>query len=172
MHEQEIRVQTPEGEMTTFVTHPDEAGSFPVAVLYMDAVGYREQLKENARRSAADGYYCVAPDLFYHSGEQLTFHPSQARRSPTGQTPPTTTFPGFVASCTSHSPRAIASRLSWSTSSATSSSATKSEGWSSAFPAPNTASRWPICPCTSARAPSGTSSVRSISGDAAFRSGR
>jgi dienelactone hydrolase len=29
----------------------------------MDGVGYREQIKANARRFAADGYYCVAPDL-------------------------------------------------------------------------------------------------------------
>jgi len=81
MHEQEIRVSTPDGEMTTFVVHPDDEGSFPVAVLYMDAVGYREQLKENARRFAADGYYCVAPDLFYRSGEKLTFDMGKLRAS-------------------------------------------------------------------------------------------
>jgi carboxymethylenebutenolidase len=39
----------------------------------MDGIGYREQVKENARRFAADGYYCIAPDLFYRSGESLTF---------------------------------------------------------------------------------------------------
>jgi carboxymethylenebutenolidase len=81
MHEQEIRVHTPDGEMTTFVVHPDDGGSFPVAVLYMDAVGYREQLKENARRFAADGYYCLAPDLFYRSGEKVTFDMEKLRAS-------------------------------------------------------------------------------------------
>jgi len=75
--EQEIRVRTDDGEMTTFVAHPDGGGPYPVAVLYMDGVGYREQVKENARRFAADGYYCVAPDLFYRSGERLTFDFSQ-----------------------------------------------------------------------------------------------
>jgi carboxymethylenebutenolidase len=73
MHEQEIAVATNDGEMTTFVCHPDNGGPFPVAVLYMDGVGYREQIKKNARRFAADGYYCVAPDLFYRSGQKLTF---------------------------------------------------------------------------------------------------
>ena len=73
MYEREIRVRTTDGEMTTFVVHPDGDGPFPVALLYMDAVGYREQVKENARRFAADGYYCVTPDLFYRSGEGLTF---------------------------------------------------------------------------------------------------
>jgi carboxymethylenebutenolidase len=75
--ENEIRVRTADGEMTVFVVHPDGDGRYPVAVLYMDGVGYREQVKENARRFAADGYYCVAPDLFYRAGEKLTFDLSQ-----------------------------------------------------------------------------------------------
>lgn len=73
MVENEIRVPTPDGEMTTFAVHPDGPGPFPVAVLYMDGVGYRDQIKENARRFAADGYYCVAPDLFHRAGEKLSF---------------------------------------------------------------------------------------------------
>ena len=73
MYENEIRVPTTDGEMTTFVAHPDGRGPFPVAVLFMDGVGYREQIKENARRFAAGGYYVVAPDLFYRSGEKLSF---------------------------------------------------------------------------------------------------
>jgi carboxymethylenebutenolidase len=73
MVEKEIRVRTPDGEMETFVVRPDGEGPFPVAVIYMDGVGYREQLKVNARRFAADGYYCVAPDLYYRQGEHLTF---------------------------------------------------------------------------------------------------
>ena len=73
MGEREIGVRTPDGEMTTFVVHPDGEGPYPVAVLYMDGIGYRDQVKKNARRFAADGYYCVAPDLFYRSGKGLTF---------------------------------------------------------------------------------------------------
>ena len=73
MYENEIRIHTGEGEMTTFITHPEGDGPFPVAILYMDGVGYREQVKENARRFAADGYYVVAPDLFYRSGDKLSF---------------------------------------------------------------------------------------------------
>jgi carboxymethylenebutenolidase len=73
MVEKEIRVRTGDGEMTTFVVRPDGDGPFPVAILYMDGVGYREQVKQNARRFAADGYYCVAPDLFYRSGMGLSF---------------------------------------------------------------------------------------------------
>jgi len=73
MIEKEIHVQTTDGAMTTFVVHPEGGGPFPVALLYMDGIGYREQVKANARRFAADGYYCVAPDLFFRSGTGLTF---------------------------------------------------------------------------------------------------
>ena len=73
MPEREIRVHTPDGEMTTFIVHPDGAGPFPVALLFMDGVGYREQIKENASRFAADGYYVVAPDLYHRIGDGITF---------------------------------------------------------------------------------------------------
>lgn len=73
MVEKEIRVHTADGEMTTFVVRPDGDGPFPVAVIFMDGVGYREQVKKNARRFAADGYFCVAPDLYYRAGEKLSF---------------------------------------------------------------------------------------------------
>jgi carboxymethylenebutenolidase len=73
MSENEIRIRTADGEMTVFVVHPEGDGPYPVAVLYMDGIGYREQVKGNARRFAAGGYFCVAPDLFYRSGGRLTF---------------------------------------------------------------------------------------------------
>src|SRR5947209_364924 len=65
--------------MSTFYVHPDAVSSFPVSVIYMVAVGYREQLKNNARRFAADGYYCVVPDLFYRAGEEVRFDFAQLR---------------------------------------------------------------------------------------------
>jgi carboxymethylenebutenolidase len=39
----------------------------------MDGIGFREQIKENARRFAAAGYFCFAPDLYYRAGEGLHF---------------------------------------------------------------------------------------------------
>jgi carboxymethylenebutenolidase len=69
MDEKEIAVRTADGEMTAFVVHPAGPGPFPVAILFMDGVGYREQIKDNARRFAAAGYLCAAPDLFYRTGK-------------------------------------------------------------------------------------------------------
>jgi carboxymethylenebutenolidase len=77
MTENEIAVETDDGRMRVFLVHPDSGGPFPVALLYMDGVGYREQVKANARRFAADGYFCVAPDLFYRFGDDVTFDFSQ-----------------------------------------------------------------------------------------------
>jgi dienelactone hydrolase len=50
--ENEIRVAAADGKMATFTARPDGPGPFPVAVLSMDGVGYREQAKENASRFA------------------------------------------------------------------------------------------------------------------------
>ena len=72
MTESEMRVETGDGTMTVFTVHPGGDGPFPVALVYMDAPGYRETLKDNARRFAAEGYFCVVPDLFYRAGEKLT----------------------------------------------------------------------------------------------------
>ena len=72
MSEIEITVETDDGRMRVFLVHPDSGGPFPVALLYMDGVGYREQVKANARRFAADGYFCVVPDLFYSFGDNVT----------------------------------------------------------------------------------------------------
>lgn len=89
MREQETTLKTGDGDMTTFTVHPDGPGPFPVAVLYMDGVGYRDQIKENARRFAAGGFFVVAPDLFYRSGKGVKVDMDRIRaegmNSPAGQ---------------------------------------------------------------------------------------
>jgi carboxymethylenebutenolidase len=80
VNEQEIRVPTSDGPMTTFVVRPDGEGPFPVAFLFMDGVGYREQVKVNARRFAADGYYVAVPDLFHRSGDGVVFDVARLRQ--------------------------------------------------------------------------------------------
>ena len=73
MIEREIVVKTPDGPMRVFTCRPGGDAPFPVAVLYMDAPGYRDQLKLNARQFADGGYYVAVPDLFHHFGERVTF---------------------------------------------------------------------------------------------------
>jgi carboxymethylenebutenolidase len=65
MIEHHIDLQTRDGAMNTFITHPEEGGPFPVVFFYMDAPGKREELHDMARRIATAGYYVVLPNLYY-----------------------------------------------------------------------------------------------------------
>ena len=56
MQEQELDIQTNDGVMNTFVTHPEANGPFPVVIFLMDAPGKREELHDMARRIATVGY--------------------------------------------------------------------------------------------------------------------
>jgi carboxymethylenebutenolidase len=47
---------------------PDAPGLFPAIILYMDAPGIREELRNQARRIAKAGYFCLLPDLYYRLG--------------------------------------------------------------------------------------------------------
>ncbi len=85
MVEQDIRIKTRDGSMKTFIAHPDAGAPFPVVVVYMDALGIREDLKNIARRIAAAGYYAVLPDLFYRSGDDIVFDATKFGSPETGE---------------------------------------------------------------------------------------
>jgi len=59
MIERELDVTTPEGEMKTFIYHPEHQGPHPIVLYLMDAPSIRPALKEMAARlaSAADVLY-------------------------------------------------------------------------------------------------------------------
>jgi carboxymethylenebutenolidase len=61
-------VETPDGTMEVFIARPGGTGAWPVIVQLMDGIGFREELREHARRTASWGFYVVAPDLFYRWG--------------------------------------------------------------------------------------------------------
>ena len=63
-----VNVATRDGSMEAYYSHPDEAGNFPAVIVYMDAPGYREELKGFARRIADNGYFCLLPDMYYRIG--------------------------------------------------------------------------------------------------------
>jgi carboxymethylenebutenolidase len=64
-----IDIATPDGVMDGYAAHPDGQGPFPLVALFMDVWGLREELFAIARRVAAQGYYCVVPNLFYREGK-------------------------------------------------------------------------------------------------------
>ena len=68
MIERQVDVTTPDGEMTTFIFHPEHGGPFPVVLYLMDAPSVRPALKDMASRLATSGYYVMLPYLFYRGG--------------------------------------------------------------------------------------------------------
>ena len=68
MREHDLTLSTPDGPLPVFVTHPDEGGPHPTVILYMDALGIREELKDMARRIGTVGYYVMLPNLFWREG--------------------------------------------------------------------------------------------------------
>src|SRR5450755_3323557 len=80
MKERIFNVPTPDGQMETFITHPEQGGPFAAVVLYMDIWGIREELFDIARRIATVGYYCAVPDFYYRQGRtRHAFHDSNNR---------------------------------------------------------------------------------------------
>src|SRR5947199_10218422 len=68
MIDQQIDIQTRDGKTTTFISHPERGGPFPIILFYMDAPAIREELRDMARRLATSGYYVMLPNMYYRSG--------------------------------------------------------------------------------------------------------
>ena len=68
MIEQDVMVPTKYGRQPAFAACPDGPGAFAPVILYMDAPGIREELRNMARRIAKQGYFCLLPDLYYRLG--------------------------------------------------------------------------------------------------------
>jgi carboxymethylenebutenolidase len=80
MKERIVNVPTADGQMETFITHPEQGGPFAAVVLYMDVWGIREELYDIARRIATVGYCAVVPDFYYRQGKvRHAFHDANGR---------------------------------------------------------------------------------------------
>lgn len=79
MIDSEILIETPDGPMDTFITHPEEGGPFPAIILYMDAPGIREELRDMARRIGTVGYYVMLPNMYYRDGREGAYGFDQDR---------------------------------------------------------------------------------------------
>jgi carboxymethylenebutenolidase len=74
MREREIELETRDGRMPVFITQPEE-GAHPTVILFMDALGIREELRDMARRIGTVGYYVMLANLFYRDGG-VSFDPA------------------------------------------------------------------------------------------------
>src|ERR1700749_3233748 len=68
MIDQQVEIPTKDGKTTTFITHPERGGPFPVVIFYMDAPAIREELRDMARRLGTSGYYVMLPNMYYRAG--------------------------------------------------------------------------------------------------------
>jgi carboxymethylenebutenolidase len=75
MIEQTLNIATKDGEMETFICHPERGGPVPAVFLMMDAPGIREELRDMARRLATVGYYVLLPHLYYRAGRDAIYGP-------------------------------------------------------------------------------------------------
>lgn len=79
MSEARVEIPSPDGPIPSFEAWPEGEGPFPAIIIYMDAPGIREELRNFARRIAGQGYYCLLPDMYYRKGrfrmDELTDHP-------------------------------------------------------------------------------------------------
>ena len=80
MIEFEVDIVTNDGEMNTFITHPEEGSPFAVILFLMDAPGKRGELHDMARRLATDGYYVLLPNLYYRRTRDFAMDNSDAAR--------------------------------------------------------------------------------------------
>lgn len=67
------KIETPDGVMPTVIARPDDGRSRMNVLLFMDAMGIREELEDFAHRFARAGYTCLLPDLYYRWGEHVSF---------------------------------------------------------------------------------------------------
>jgi carboxymethylenebutenolidase len=76
MIEETLDITTKDGEMETFICHPERNDPFPAVFLLMDAHGVREELKDMARRLGTVGYHVLLPNLYYRAGRDTIYGPS------------------------------------------------------------------------------------------------
>ena len=70
MREFETEIKTDDGNMDVFICHPEQDGPHPAIILYMDAPGMREELRDVSRRIATVGYTVLLPNMYYRTGRE------------------------------------------------------------------------------------------------------
>lgn len=71
-------VHTPDGEMPTYVFHPElGSGPWPTVIWLMDGPGIRPATRDMASRLATAGYCVLLPYAFYRNGLYREFSTSQ-----------------------------------------------------------------------------------------------
>lgn len=79
-----ISIETADGSAEAYFAAP-EAGAAPGVILYMDALGMRDQIQQMCERIASWGYAVLAPNVFYREGSVAELAPTADMRTPEGR---------------------------------------------------------------------------------------
>lgn len=63
-----VDIPTQDGTADAYLAHPDDGGTHPAVLFYMDVFGPRPHLRGMADRLAAAGYTVLLPNVFYRVG--------------------------------------------------------------------------------------------------------
>ncbi len=69
----DVRIPAPDGQSNGTLHVPDGDGPWPGVVVFPDAGGARETMREVGDRLAEMGYVALVPDIFYRAGEWAPF---------------------------------------------------------------------------------------------------
>ena len=56
------------GVMPIYVAEPASGGGYPVVIVFIEAFGVNDHIKDVTNRFAREGYVAVSPDMYYRNG--------------------------------------------------------------------------------------------------------
>lgn len=72
MVESTLTIDTRDGPMDAYLARPEGPGPAPGLLVFQEAFGVNEHIRDVTRRFGREGYAALAPDLFHRSGRGVT----------------------------------------------------------------------------------------------------
>lgn len=63
-----VVIPTKDGELPAYRAMPASAGTFPVIIVVQEIFGVHEHIRDLCRRLAKEGYFAIAPELYFRQG--------------------------------------------------------------------------------------------------------
>jgi carboxymethylenebutenolidase len=82
MSQRDVQVCTPDGASPASLHIPDGGDQWPAVILYPDAGGLRDTLRQMGEQLAGLGYLTLIPDVYYRNGAWAPFSMSTVFRDP------------------------------------------------------------------------------------------
>jgi carboxymethylenebutenolidase len=74
MRRQDVQIPAPDGHSHGTLHLPDGAGPWPGVLVFPDAGGARETIRQMGDRLASMGYVALIPDIYYRAGQWASFN--------------------------------------------------------------------------------------------------